>query len=127
MICSVVPEELKVLKPLLRKRFSGQIGVVGRNVRVPMLNRYRNPRQVGQDRLVGAYAGTVLYGSPLIVVDLGTAVTLDVVSHKKEYLGGASLGLQLPLESVAEFEFSRQAGPPDREFLVGYHYLYAEV
>jgi type III pantothenate kinase len=70
---------------------------------VPIKNLYRKPKQVGQDRLVNAYAGVILYGAPLIVVDFGTAITFDAVSKNKEYLGGMILpGLDISLHSLAE-------------------------
>ncbi|MBT3233456.1 MAG: type III pantothenate kinase [Calditrichaeota bacterium] len=50
--------------------------------------KYSNPRQVGADRLCNAYAGFHFYGGPLIVVDFGTAITLDVISKTGSYLGG---------------------------------------
>ena len=53
---------------------------------MPVLTR--NPREVGADRIVNAYAGREKYGSPLIVADYGTAITFDVVSPAGEYLGG---------------------------------------
>ncbi len=99
VICSVVPEALAVVEGVLKKML--KIQVVGRDLKVPMANRYRNPKQVGQDRLVGAYAALQLYGKPLIVVDLGTAITFDVVSKKGEYLGGVIVpGLRLSAESL---------------------------
>ena len=67
----------------------------------PIKNRYKNPKQVGQDRLVGAYGAMKIYGCPLIVVDLGTAITFDVISPKGEYLGGAIVpGIRLSAESL---------------------------
>lgn len=99
IICSVVPEALAVVEGVLKKMVKTK--VVGRDIKVPMINRYRNPKQVGQDRLVGAYAALQLYGKPLIVVDLGTAITFDVVSKKGEYLGGVIVpGLRLSAESL---------------------------
>lgn len=50
--------------------------------------RYAAPREVGADRIVNALGGVVKYGAPLIVVDYGTAITLDVVSKDGAYLGG---------------------------------------
>jgi type III pantothenate kinase len=70
---------------------------------VPIKNLYRNPEQVGQDRLVNAFAGLIFYGVPLIIIDFGTAVTFDVVSNKKEYLGGIiTPGLNTSLKALAE-------------------------
>lgn len=50
--------------------------------------RYASPREVGADRIVNALGGRAKYGAPLIVVDYGTAITLDVVSSDGAYLGG---------------------------------------
>ena len=70
-------------------------------MKVPIKNKYRYPRQVGQDRLVGAYAARILYGSPAIVIDFGTAITFDVISSKGEYMGGIIVpGIRLTAESL---------------------------
>jgi len=62
-----------------------------RNAGMPI--RYDNPAEVGADRIVNAIAAYEQFGSepprPLIVCDFGTATTLDAVSAKGEYLGGA--------------------------------------
>ncbi|MFH1397424.1 MAG: type III pantothenate kinase, partial [Candidatus Omnitrophota bacterium] len=69
----------------------------------PIKNHYQFPEEVGQDRLVNAFAAIKLYGYPAIVVDFGTAITFDVISKKKEYLGGMILpGLETSLRSLAE-------------------------
>ncbi len=70
---------------------------------VPMATRLKSPAEVGGDRLIGAFAAALLYGAPAIVVDLGTATTLDVVSPDGAFLGGAiAPGLGLGLEALAE-------------------------
>ncbi len=99
IVCSVVPKALHTIENILKK--SVHVQVIGRDIQVPIKNRYKNPKQVGQDRLVGAYAAMKLYGKPLIVVDLGTAITFDVVSAQGEYLGGAIVpGIRLSAESL---------------------------
>jgi len=101
IICSVVPRALGIVKPFLQKRMGIKVFVVGQDIKVPIKNNYRYPKQVGQDRLVGAYAAKVLYGAPLIVVDFGTAITFDIVSKKGEYLGGIIVpGIRLTAESL---------------------------
>ena len=50
--------------------------------------RYGAPHEVGADRIVNAVGGRHKYGAPLIIVDYGTAITLDVVSEDGAYLGG---------------------------------------
>jgi len=104
VVCSVVPKALRgLIRELKRILGSGNLYIIGRDIKVPVRNLYRLPKQVGQDRLVNAFAGVRLYGSPLIVVDSGTAITLDVVTKKKEYLGGVILpGLDLSLDALYE-------------------------
>jgi len=68
-----------------------------------------NPREVGADRIVNAAAGHHLYGGPLIITDLGTATTFDVVSKEGDYLGGA---IAPGLITAAEALFMRAAVLP---------------
>ncbi len=103
IISSVVPGACNILGRDLKALFHKAPYVLGKNIAVPVKNLYRYPKQVGQDRLVDAYAGITLYGAPLIVVDFGTAVTFDIISKKKEYLGGMILpGLGISLEGLYE-------------------------
>lgn len=104
IIASVVPHATTIIL----KDFNSVLPyvkplVLGRNVKVPVKNKYSVPSQVGQDRLVDAYAAIRLYGAPAIVVDFGTAITFDVISSNKEYLGGMILpGLATSLNALAE-------------------------
>ncbi|HLD69653.1 MAG TPA: type III pantothenate kinase [Candidatus Omnitrophota bacterium] len=101
IICSVVPSALALLKNILRKDLNINPRIVGEDIFAPIQNRYRNPRQVGQDRLVGSFAARELYGAPLIVIDFGTAITFDVVSNKGEYSGGIIVpGIRLTAEAL---------------------------
>lgn len=88
LICSVVPKLTTVVKKDLAGIFGKRPYIIGKDLRVPIQNCYRNPSQVGQDRLVNAYAGAKLYGLPLVVIDFGTAVTFDVISNTGAYEGG---------------------------------------
>ncbi len=101
IVCSVVPQALKIVEKVLKNEIRKGTIVLGRDLIVPISNRYHNPKQVGQDRLVCAYASMRLYGCPVLVIDLGTAITLDVVSTKQEYLGGIIVpGIRLSAESL---------------------------
>jgi type III pantothenate kinase len=103
IICSVVPQVSHILKRDLKEMFGKRPYILSEDVKAPIKNLYRRPKQVGQDRLVNAYAGILLFGSPLIIVDFGTAITLDAVSKKGEYLGGLIVpGLGISLEALAE-------------------------
>ena len=69
---------------------------------VPLVNRYTYPEQVGQDRLVGAYAAWKQFKRACIVADFGTAITIDVVTKRGEYLGGViAPGFEISLEALA--------------------------
>lgn len=102
IICSVVPDKTIILRRDLRQLLGNTPYIIGKEIKVPIKNLYRKPSQVGQDRLVNAYAGIMLYGAPLIILDFGTAVTFDLVSKGREYLGGLILpGLKISLDALA--------------------------
>lgn len=103
VISSVVPSLTPKVSAALKRLFQAPVYVVGRDMKVPLKNKYRYPRQVGQDRLVNAFAAVRLYGAPAICVDYGTAITFDLVSRKEEYLGGLIMpGLRISLQALAE-------------------------
>ena len=101
ILCSVVPNRLKTVERAIKKSLTIQPAVVGRDVQVPIRNNYRNPKQVGQDRLVCAYAALEIYGRPAVVIDLGTAITFDAISRSGAYEGGMIVpGIQMSSESL---------------------------
>jgi type III pantothenate kinase len=104
LIVSVVPGFLRLVKKSLSMIMpKARILVVGKNIKVPIKNKYRNPREVGQDRLVAAYSAKKLFGAPMVSIDFGTAVTFDCVNRKGEYEGGLIFpGLRIALASLIE-------------------------
>ncbi|MEO8571446.1 MAG: type III pantothenate kinase [Chloroflexota bacterium] len=69
---------------------------------VPLAVRVDRPGDVGADRLVNALAAARVYGTPAVVLDFGTATTLDCVATDGAYVGGAiAPGLELGLEALA--------------------------
>jgi len=101
VICSVVPRHCKLTEALIKKIYRRKAKVIGRDLKVPIKNNYKNPRHVGEDRLVGAYAAKCLYASPLVIIDFGTAVTIDVVGPRGAYEGGIIVpGIRLSAESL---------------------------
>jgi len=102
IIASVVPEALKYIEKGLCGVLKCRVLVVGRDVDSGVKNRYRKPGQVGQDRLVNARAAFELYGGRAVVVDFGTAITIDVINDKKEYLGGViAPGVELSIDALS--------------------------
>ena len=67
---------------------------------------YPKPQSIGADRLANAAAVAELYGCPAIVVDFGTAVTFDVVSGCRSYVGGV---IAPGLEAMTNFLYQRTA------------------
>ncbi len=101
IICSVVPASTKDVEHAIMKCLDLKPLFIGKDVQVPLENKYRKPLQVGQDRLVGAYAAKILYGYPAVIIDLGTAITFDVVSESGAYEGGMIIpGIRLSIESL---------------------------
>lgn len=98
IISSVVPLALARFIVEMRKHGFHNIVILGKDKIVPIKNKYRIKREVGQDRLVNAYAAKALYGTPAVIIDLGTAITFDILSKSGDYLGGLILpGIELSL------------------------------
>jgi type III pantothenate kinase len=88
VLCSVAPSLTQPWAEAL-ERLSGApaVEVSAETVRdLPI--RYHDKSSVGADRIANAVAVRALYGTPAIVVDLGTATTFDCISEAGEYLGG---------------------------------------
>lgn len=89
VISCVVPPLVGVLEAFCRKYLHHGPLWVNAETAAGMPILYRNPFEVGADRLVNAVAAYESYHTSLIVIDFGTATTFDVISEKGEYLGGA--------------------------------------
>jgi type III pantothenate kinase len=93
VLASVVPPLTGTTAAMVQQYFNLKPLIVdpATNTGMPIL--YENPAEVGADRIVNAIAAFDRFGDdsgrPLIVCDFGTATTLDAVSAKGEYLGGA--------------------------------------
>ena len=89
IISSVVPPIMFALEGMCKKYFGIKPMVVGPGIKTGLDIKYENPREVGADRIVNAVAGIHEYGSPLIIVDFGTATTYCYINEDKQYMGGA--------------------------------------
>lgn len=100
--CSVVPEVVYSLRSCCRKYFRLDPFVLQAGAKTGLKIRYRNPLEVGPDRIANAIAGAHLYPDRnLIIIDFGTATTFEVVRTGREYLGGIILpGLQISMEAL---------------------------
>jgi len=100
-VSSVVPPMRASLERMARRYFDAQPMFVGPGVKTGMPILCDNPREVGADRVVNAVAAYEKVKGALIVVDFGTATTLDAVSPKGEYLGGSICpGVEISMEAL---------------------------
>jgi type III pantothenate kinase len=102
-ISSGVPVVTAALRHMTRRYFGFDALVLEPGVRTGMPILIDNPKEVGADRIANAVAAHELYGGPCIAVDFGTATTVDAVSAKGEYLGGAiAPGIQISMDALFE-------------------------
>jgi len=87
-MCSVVPPLVGTFEELLGRYFNVSPLVVRAGVKTGVRIVFDNPREVGTDRIVNAAAAHHLYKGAVIVVDMGTGTTFDIVSKEGEFCGG---------------------------------------
>ncbi len=101
VMCSVVPDLEPVFEQVCRRYFDVTPLVVGAGVRTGLRILYDSPRDVGADRVADAVAAIHLYGTPLILVDLGTGAVFNAISKGGDYVGGAiAPGLGIAAEAL---------------------------
>ena len=103
IVSSVVPQ----ITPKVINAIDTVFGVkpleVGPGIKTGMPIRYKNPQEVGADRIVNAVGAYEEFKDALIVIDSGTAITFDVISKKGEYIGGAiAPGINISADALAE-------------------------
>lgn len=101
IICCVVPTVLYAFEKALVRYLDIHPVVVGRKLKTGLKVRTDNPREVGADRIVNAVAALERFGGPVLVVDFGTATTIDCVNAHGEYVGGAiAPGIRISEEAL---------------------------
>ncbi len=104
MVASVVPHLDAPLADACQRICSKHPAFIGSGeVKTGMAVDYKNPREVGADRIVNAVAAREQFGAPAIVLDCGTATTFDIVSPRGHYAGGLILpGVEMALEALCK-------------------------
>jgi len=113
---SVVPPLTGTIQAMVDRYFGVSVLVVEPGVNTGMPILYETPSDVGADRIVNAVAAYERFGQgrqggarPMIVLDFGTATTLDAITARGEYLGGAICpGVQISADAL----FQRAARLP---------------
>jgi len=106
ILASVVPRVTSAWEEAVAAACTCELLVVGPGLKTGMPIRYDNPHEVGADRIVNGVAAFELLGGPVVVVDFGTATTIDVIAEDGAYLGGA---IAPGVETSAEALFSKAA------------------
>ena len=101
IISSVVPPVFNSVRTGILKVTGKSPMVVGPGLKTGLKIHMDNPAQVGSDRIVIAVAALAEYKPPLILMDLGTATTLEVVGEDNSYLGGCIIpGVRISLDAL---------------------------
>lgn len=103
IICSVVPKNEYKIRTSLRSFKNFKLLSMGVDIPVEIRSRYRNYKRLGMDRKVNAYGALRVMRPPLIVLDFGTATTIDFISKMGVFEGGMILpGIKASLDLLHE-------------------------
>jgi type III pantothenate kinase len=103
-LCSVVPDSVYSVRRACQKYFGIDPFVLQAGVRTGLQIAYRNPLEVGADRIANSIAAAKRHpGRNCLIVDMGTATTMDALGADKRYLGGAIIpGLRISMEALEQ-------------------------
>ena len=100
-LCSVVPNLTETVVISLKKLTKLDPIIVGSGIKTGISIKYDRTQDVGTDRIADAVAAHNIYGAPLIIVDIGTAIVFDAIFQGPTYMGGAiSPGIQISAEAM---------------------------
>lgn len=116
-MASVVPPLTGVYAEAIGKYLGKRVLLVGPGVRTGMEIKCDNPREVGADRIVNAVAAYAKYSKSLIVIDFGTATTLDYVDPEGVFCGGmivpgVGIGMDALFDRASKLPKVALARPP---------------
>lgn len=102
-VCSVVPSVNYSLSSACSKYLNQEPLFIQAGIKTGLKLKYSNPKEIGADLIAAAMGAVHLYpNKDLIIADLGTATTLELVSKDKEFLGGSILpGLKISIDALA--------------------------
>lgn len=101
-ICSVVPDAVYSIRGACQKYFKQAPFLLQAGVKTGLKIRYRNPLEVGADRIANSIAAVEMYPNrDIIIVDFGTATTFCAITREKDYLGGVIIaGIRISMEAL---------------------------
>ena len=102
LLSSVVPAVTEALTEAIKRLTGKDCLVVGPGMKTGMNVRIDDPGTLAGDLVVGSVAAMGVYGTPVLVLDMGTATTLSVIDEKKRYRGGVIMtGVAVSTEALA--------------------------
>ena len=101
IMSSVVPPLVHIIKSAIKKLIGITPMVVGAGLKTGLDIKIDNPKTLGADIVVDSVAAKEIYGAPCIVIDMGTATTITVISKNGDYVGGVLVpGVRSSLEAL---------------------------
>lgn len=101
ILSSVVPPVMNAVKNGVYKIIGREPLVVGPGVKTGLKIYMDNPAAVGADRIVAGVGALVKYKAPLILLDFGTATTMEVIDRTNTYIGGCIIpGIRTSLDGL---------------------------
>lgn len=102
VLCSVVPSLGKMAETALMKLTDGKVTVIDSSFPDGMKISGYDRRKLGNDRIADMTAAKVLYGTPSVVIDMGTATTFSVIDRNGVFIGGMIIpGLGLSINALS--------------------------
>ena len=102
VLSCVVPALERPWKAALSRTCTGRVLTVGPGLKTGMPVHYDDPAEIGPDRIADAVAARAVYGSPCIVIDLGTTTNIEVIDARGTFVGGViAPGLALGARSLS--------------------------
>ena len=101
IVCSVVPQITDSVVSAISEFTTKDVLVVGPGIKTGLKVNIDNPKELGPDRIANSVGGFKKTTKEVVIVDLGTATTFDVVNSNKEYLGGSiAPGIKISLDAL---------------------------
>jgi len=103
VVCSVKPKWTELVRKIAKQQLGERIYVVGKNIPYPMDLSVEEPEKIGSDRVLAAAAAYTVVEATIVIVDIGTAITIDLVDDRGLFLGGTICpGFEISAKALAE-------------------------
>lgn len=118
VISSVVPLLTDLIKSIIISEFGIEPLIVSSLTSAGILIKTDEPDKVGSDRIADAVGAVYEYGTPVIIIDMGTATTISIINKDREFIGGLILpgvrtALNSLIKSTAQLPQIKLGSPPE--------------